>query len=181
MRARCLHCGSRGPDEQQAGVLRVNLPVWVLELFPQFQEPKIFRERLEYQTHQAGTWRTEAESTAKINATLRDEIAELKTEKIMLQDRLESAIADKSHLWTMVMHSLDSERQSLRMQVNELAKAKWGTTPYPEAWAPPDGLSRNPNASKEAMGRSIMMPSDMVRKHAMQTLEDAIAKQMQGT
>ena len=159
--------------------------LWFLRLFPEFRGLESQIKEILAQLYQSDTraeqWQKEAESTANLNATLRDEIAELKTDKIMLQDRLESALADKSHLWTLVMQSLDSERQSLRQQVNELAKGKWGTSPYPENWSPPDKLTRDPNASKEAMGRPISITSDVVRRQAMQTLEDAIERQRQGT
>lgn len=153
---------------------------WLLAHFDIYLTAESAARKYQEAEHRANSWKKEAESAAKLMKQVRDELAEQKTQNLLLSDRLESAIADKTHLWNLVITSLDSERHSLRMQVNEVWRRQYGTTPYPEAPAPPDNASRNPNSRPEPFGRGMAPVSEMVAKRTAKVLQDIIGPHAEG-
>jgi hypothetical protein len=104
---------------------------------------------------------------SKLDATsLQSSLTDAQAENVRLQDRLEAALEEKAHLWKLFATSIDSERQSLRMQVNKEYGEKFGTVPYPETWSPPASTVRDPNAPREALGRSFDLPSQRAAKQS---------------
>lgn len=81
---------------------------------------------------------------------------ELANEKLLLQDQLESAIADKEKLWAMVEEALGSERNALRTMVNHAVQKASGGIPFPEAHSLPPEAAARPN-KPGAVGRAGRM------------------------
>jgi predicted nuclease with TOPRIM domain len=80
---------------------------------------------------------------------LRESHALLETNSLRLQDRLDSATADKEQLWACFQESLASERISYHSQINRMWQKEGGMPPYPDAPALPD----------TAVPRNIEQPS----------------------
>ncbi len=154
--------------------------LWFLRMFPQFRAAETFVNKVGESHELAERWRKECDSTTKIVRDLRRELAEAKNQQLLIQDRLESALADKSRIWDLFNDAYHSSLSALRMQVNDAYKTKWGTTPYPEEWAPPDNLTRDPNRKSEPMGRGFTPPSEMVRRQTVTSLPEMLERQKQG-
>jgi hypothetical protein len=61
------------------------------------------------------------------------EIATLTTEKAMLADRLESALADRARVWEELRIALAEERIAYQMQINVESQKHYGVAPFPDA------------------------------------------------
>ena len=99
-------------------------------------------------------------------ASLQTDLAEIRAdhealvnEKLLLQDRLESAIADKDRLWNQMQSALDNERYAVRSQVNVFSQKSGGGIPYPDAHSLPPESIRPPQPGG-MIGRSRMLPSE---------------------
>ncbi len=66
-------------------------------------------------------------------ASLCETVQQMTTEKLLLQDRLDSLMNDRAELWRMMEKAIENERATLQMQVNFSAQQKFGVIPFPEA------------------------------------------------
>lgn len=76
--------------------------------------------------------RLEADRDATV-AQLRESLQDVTTEKLVLQDRLDSVMDDRAKLWDVMQKAIENERATLQMQVNFSAQQRFGVTPFPEA------------------------------------------------
>jgi hypothetical protein len=117
----------------------------------------------------------EAESQIDIVPELRSEIASLQhdvsslqeanqaleTDKTVLQDRLESAIEEKTRIWATFQESLRGERYALQSMANVSVQKTGGGIPFPDAHSlPPNAVPKPQDAGP--IGRSSrMLPSEI--------------------
>lgn len=95
-------------------------------------------------------------------ATLREAHDELATEKLLLQDRLESAIADKDNLWKMVEEALGNERGALRAMVNHANQRSGAGVVFPDAHILPHKAAAQPQDPGPIGPRGRVLRSQMV-------------------
>lgn len=92
---------------------------------------------------------------------IREAYQELTTEKLLLQDRLDSAIQDKDKLWEEMSNALENERFALRMQINHAVQHAGGGVVYADAHALPAAVVR-PIQKGGPVGRSgRLLPSEI--------------------
>lgn len=94
----------------------------------------------------------------------REALDELSTEKLLLQDRLDAALADKDKLWSTMQDALDNERAALRSQVNHAVQKTGGGIPYPDAHFLPAGSVREVQASGPIGRRGRLLPSEAAQR-----------------
>lgn len=100
---------------------------WLLRLFPAFL----------WMEANLVSMRTAFDQLSRDLAECRAALAELSTEKLVLQDRLDAALADRDHLWNAMQEALTNERDALRMQVNHAVQKSGGGIPYPDSHSLP--------------------------------------------
>lgn len=116
---------------------------------------------------------------------LQDEAAQLRKayddasqENLRLLDRIEALSADRTRLWETMQTALDSERQSLRTQINHLVQRSGGGVPYPEAHTlPPHAVPREQDTSPIARP---MMPGEAVRAQTSKFVKNYLNKVAEG-
>lgn len=86
-------------------------------------------------------------------------IQSLNTEKLLLQDRLDAIMNDRSELWRMMETAINNERATLQMQVNFQTQQRFGVTPFPEATHLPQ--ESNAQGPMDPLPRR-QMPSEMI-------------------
>ncbi len=86
-------------------------------------------------------------------------IQSLASEKMLLLDRVDALMNDRSELWRMMETAINNERATLQMQVNFQTQQRFGVTPFPEAMHLPqeDGAQGH----MEPLARR-QMPSEMI-------------------
>lgn len=152
-----------------------------LRLFPQFRaltesfnqagdQLEKRNDQLAEMREQRDEWQRNCISSEANLRAVRSALDEMKAENLRLQDRLEASTEDRRRLWEMTTRALDSERQSLRMQVNREWKTTYGTTPFPEAPAPPDAAVRDHDATNEPLGRGYSLPSQRTAMKAVENI-----------
>lgn len=100
--------------------------------------------------------------------------SEASTDKLLLQDRLEAALADKDHLWDVMKRSLESERNALRMQVNHAVQKAGGGIPYPDAHSL-SAASVRPVQEPGAVGRKgRLLPSESLARHNQSFMQELV-------
>lgn len=88
---------------------------------------------------------------------LREALQSVTTEKLMLQDRLDSTLADRDKLWDMAQQCISQERVSYQMQINAQWQKQGFGAPYPDApKLPPNALPSNDHGP---IGSRPEMPS----------------------
>lgn len=90
---------------------------------------------------------------------LRRSHQDLMTEKLLLQDRLDGALADKEHLWSLTQEALNAERSAMRMQVNHAVQKAGGGIPFPDAHSLPPAQVRVQEPGPVGR-RGRMLPSE---------------------
>lgn len=86
-------------------------------------------------------------------------IQSLTTDKLLLQDRLDAVMNDRSELWRMMETAINNERATLQMQVNFQTQQRFGVTPFPDAMHLPQ--EANAHGPMEPLSRR-QMPSEMI-------------------
>jgi hypothetical protein len=158
-----------------------------LRLFPHFRELEALAEMRLRQTDETEQMCVRAEARigelAAENCGLVDDLtacrlshAELTTEKLLLQDRLDSAIADKDHLWAMVKESMNGERYALKSQVNHAIQRSSGGIPYPEAHSMPENAVPQVQEPGPVGRRARELPSQAVARHDRQMIEEMVGR-----
>jgi hypothetical protein len=64
---------------------------------------------------------------------LREAVRDLQQEKLMLQDRLDSTMADRGKLWDLTRECINNERTAYAMQINAQWQKQGFGAPYPDA------------------------------------------------
>lgn len=100
--------------------------LWFLRLFPQVRDLEMLAQM---QAESAEQCRSFAEDVSNLEAA-RDALIQ---EKVLLEDRLSAALADKDRLWESMQRALDGERYALRTMVNHAVAKAGGGTPYQDA------------------------------------------------
>jgi hypothetical protein len=95
--------------------------------------------------------------------TLRAELQREQNTALLLQDRLDAAIGERSKLWDMLRESIGNERASYQMHINvEWQKRGFGA-PYPDAPHIPPALEpQKQDGAQHTSGRRTT-PSGAVR------------------
>lgn len=127
------------------------LMIWFLRLFSAFRDMEALLEM-------------QAQTAEDMEADLKachSSLEDVGIEKLQLQDRLESALSDKEHLWAAMNEALGNERDALRMQVNHAVQKSGGGIPYPDSHSLPPSAAR-PLQAPGPVGRSgRRLPSEM--------------------
>lgn len=142
--------------------------LWFLRLFSAFQTMELLLER----------HRQSNESLTAQLGTLREAHQELVTEKLLLQDRLEAALADKEHLWAMTQDALNAERNAMRMQVNHAVQKAGGGIPFPDAHSLPPAQVRVQQPGPVGR-RGRILPSESVAQQNHDFLSEYIRGKQQ--
>lgn len=133
--------------------------LWFLRLFPQFRNLEALALM-------------QAESAEESRSLVEDlknlEIAreELIREKVLLEDRLSSALADKDRLWDAMQRAMDGERFALRTMVNHAVAKTGGGTPYQDAHALPASEVRKIQTPGPVGRRGRTLPSELAAKES---------------
>lgn len=107
--------------------------------------------------------------------TLREEIERLNTEKLVLQDRLDSSLQDRDQMWSLVRESLDGERTALRTQVNHAVARAGGGVPYPDAHQMPASAVPQKRDVGPVGRRSRLLFSEASAAHDRKFIQDMMA------
>jgi len=140
--------------------------LWFLNLFPQYRDAVA-------RAADTDVIREERDGLMADADTLRQANTELTTEKLLLEDRLQSALDDKQQLWDLVKDSLHGERYALQTQVNHATQRHGGGIPYPDANALPAHTVRTQEGGPIGPKRRLL-PSQAgamrTRKYIMEEL-----------
>lgn len=116
-----------------------------------------------------------------VNAELRTELEDLReanqnltTDKLLLQDRLESAIGDKEHLWATTNRAMEGERYAYQTMVNHAIQKNGGGIPFPDAHALPPAEIRKPQLPGPIGRSSRMLPSEMAHRATSQFVREFV-------
>jgi hypothetical protein len=104
--------------------------------------------------------------------TLREQIEQLSTEKLILQDRLDSSLQDHDQMWSMIRESLDGERMALRTQVNHAVARAGGGVPYPDAHQMPASAVPQKREVGPVGRRSRLLYSEASAAHDRRFIQD---------
>ena len=96
-------------------------------------------------------------------------VQSLTSDKLILQDRLDSIMNDRAELWRMMETAIANERATLQMQVNFATQQKFGVTPFPEATHLPPEVSTQ--RDMQPISRR-MTPSEMIASGTQKFLRD---------
>ena len=96
--------------------------------------------------------------------------AELVTQALILQDRLDATLADRDKLWSTVQEALRGERSAYQAHINMAWQKQNGGIPYPDAPHLPDGAVPPPQAHDPIPRREL--PSESVARRTNQFYAD---------
>lgn len=105
----------------------------------------------------------------------RNACEEMSTEKLLLQDRLDSAIQDKEQLWGTMQEALSGERNALRMQINHAVQKAGGGIPYPDSHALPANAAYQPQKPGPIGRTARVLPSEMQSRANHNFMEEWVA------
>lgn len=133
---------------------------WFLSLFPEYLRTVAWAE---------SSNKVALDSHAEASK-LREQVQLLSSEKLILQDRLDSVMNDRAELWRMMETAISNERATLQMQVNFATQQKFGITPFPDA------VHLSPEASAPGQVSPLsrrQMPSEMIAAGTAKFLKEA--------
>lgn len=139
---------------------------WFLRLFPAF---------LLLEAHLVSL-RTTFDQLSRDLAECRAALADLSTEKLMLQDRLDAALADRDQLWSTMQQALTNERDALRMQVNHAVQKSGGGIPYPDSHSLPATSVRPVQQPGPVGRRGRILASEAGRRQTDMVIEKITRK-----
>ena len=105
-------------------------------------------------------------------ASLRESLQSASSQALLLQDRLDSALSDRTELWNMTRECINNERASYQMHVNEQWQKQWGVAPFPDAPQIPQHAAAK-HVSDPIIPRS-MLPSEGVRRATQKFMSDVL-------
>lgn len=97
-----------------------------------------------------------------------------RTELLITQDRLNSALDERVKLWDMVRESISNERTAFQMQVNAQWQKQGFGLPYPEA--PHLPTSAIPQHGGGSVGVKPELPSTRVARAQAQFIDELLAE-----
>lgn len=110
-----------------------------------------------------------------VSEGLREALQSASSEKLVLQDRLDSVLEDRSRLWDLVSKSINNERAAYQMQINSQWQKQGFGAPYPEA--PKLPLEAIPERGGGTAGRhTAQMPSARVAQATANFINEQIAE-----
>ena len=166
--------------------------LWFLSLFTAFREldncaarmaEEIERSDSAYKTlhdekcaleDRVHTLLTEVEAERQDLKNLQGANQELITEKLLLQDRLESALSDKDKLWDTMTEAMNGERPALHTMVNHSVQKNGGGIPFPDAHALPPSEVRKVQESGPVGRRSRILPSELAERQSVKFIKDYV-------
>ncbi len=107
-------------------------------------------------------------------ASCRASHADLLTEKFLLQDRLDAAVADKEKLWQMVRESLDGERYALHTMVNHAVQKSGAGIPFQDAHSLPPNTVAKPQEPGPVGRRGRLLPSEMLARRNQAFIDEFV-------
>jgi hypothetical protein len=100
-------------------------------------------------------------------------IDELQRQNLMLQDRLDAALEDRSRLWSLMEKSIDEMKIAYQMHINAQWQKQGNGKPYPEAPGIHEAqLSKN----MDPVVPRQMLPSEAVRLATSKFIQDYLKK-----
>lgn len=134
--------------------------LWFLRLFPQFRNLEALALM-------------QAESTEQCESltVTRDELIR---EKLLLEDRLSAAIADKDRLWDAMQQAMDGERYALHTMVNHAVAKAGGGTPYQDAHTLPPSEIRKVQVAGPVGRRGRELPSQIAARESERFLNEYV-------
>ncbi len=143
--------------------------LWFLRLFPQVRDLEALA-RMQAET--AEQCRSLDEDVSNLE-TARDALIQ---EKLLLEDRLTAALADKDQLWAAMQNAMDGERYALRTMVNLAVAKAGGGTPYQDAHALPPAEIRKVQVPGPVGRRGRILQSDLARIESDRFVDELIAQ-----
>lgn len=95
---------------------------------------------------------------------LREAHQDLITEKLLLEDRLNSALEDKQRLWDSMQEALNGERNALRTMVNHSVQKNGGGIPFPDAHSLPPSEIRKVQTPGPVGRSQRILPSEITER-----------------
>lgn len=115
----------------------------------------------------SGWWREE-------RARLQEALQSATTERLLLQDRLDAVMNDRSELWRMMETAISNERVAYQMQINSAWQKQGFGAPYPDAPVLP--AQAVPHVGGGSAGVRPEMPSSRVARATNQFIQDVVAE-----
>jgi len=97
------------------------------------------------------------------------------TEKLVMQDRLDSVLNDRRELWRMMESAIVNERAAYQMQINSAWQKQGFGAPYPEAPMLPSAAIQQPGGGTAGSPRPEM-PSSRVTRATAQFVNEVLAE-----
>lgn len=95
-------------------------------------------------------------------AGLRECVQELTTEKLLLQDRLDAVLQDRSNLWELTKDCINNERLSYQSHINLQWQKQGLPAPWPNSPGMPEGTT--PATHQDPIPRRELPSEAMARK-----------------
>jgi hypothetical protein len=105
---------------------------------------------------------------------LQEETQALSAEKMLLQDRLEAATADRDRLWEMANQALNGERYAYQTMVNHAVQKNGGGIPFGDAHSLPPAEVRKPQTPGPIGRSSRMLPSEGAARRTNQFVREFV-------
>ncbi len=97
---------------------------------------------------------------------------ELVSEKLLLESRLDTALAEKDRLWAAMQEALASERTAYRMQVNEAWQRRGAGMPFPSAPHAPESAETQEQVQIGRKGR--ILPSESIARNNSRVIGELV-------
>jgi hypothetical protein len=101
-------------------------------------------------------------------ADLRRQLQDEAASKLVLQDRLDSVLADRQNLWELLREALSNERAAFQMHINAAWVKDGHSAPYPDAAAPE---RRAPREVSDPIIPRAQLPSEAVASASRRYIE----------
>ena len=150
--------------------------LWFLRLFSQFRELEALAEMQAARAEEFDREQGRARTLATDNESLREANQQLTTEKLLLEDRLESSMQDRDRLWETMQESLRGERYAYQTMVNHATQKTGAGTPYPDAHSLPASEVRKIQTPGPIGRSSRVLPSEMASRATKQFIHDYVER-----
>ena len=108
---------------------------------------------------------------------VRESHAQLASQKLLLEDRLNAAQEERERIWLLTQEALRGERMAYQSHVNLSWQKMGGGTPYPDAPHLPPAAVPQPD-SHEPVGRQArVLPSEIVARETRKFMQAYIREQ----
>lgn len=131
--------------------------LWFLRLFPRFRDLESLAQMQAESAEETGSLVEDVANLERVRE-------EMVREKLLLEDRLSAALADKDRLWEAMQQAMDGERYALHTMVNHAVAKSGGGTPYQDAHTLPPSEIRKVQTPGYVGRRGRTLPSEMAEK-----------------